>query len=84
MELNDAEVAALQAVVAAKLRMWDAASAAEKLIGCEIDTNSDEFECLCAGLDRPEDAEIVTADELAEVFNLHVCDDDCRSNGCPR
>lgn len=56
MKLTNEQRKALREVVNAKLRLWDAASAAENLFpGAVINTCGDALENICVGLDTIED-----------------------------
>lgn len=63
-------MAALRQVIKLKLSLWDASSAAEELLGCDIDTNGRGLENICVGLPTPEDADDVSEEDLIEIFEL--------------
>lgn len=65
--LNTVQRRALRKVVEAKLRLRQAAARAEELLGCDIDTQSDEFDALCA-VANPGDE--FTSAELIDAFQL--------------
>ncbi len=69
---NDLQRAALKEVVKAKLKLWDASTAAEKLLGepNEIDTGGVGLEALCIGLDTVEEVDQLSDEILAEAFEL--------------
>lgn len=78
MHLSTEQQTALRKVVSAKLALWDASNEAEKLLGCDIDTNGAELEGLCSMI--PNDYE-VPEHELREAFEL---DDACGLCECGR
>ena len=61
---------ALHDVVKQKLRLWDIATAAETLLGCEIDTNSRLFNDLCAAFDEVDDVDGISERDLITAFEL--------------
>lgn len=94
MGLTNEQQKALQDVVAAKIKLWDAAQKAESLLGFDIDMNIPELESLCSSMNTPEEAYDLSNESLLAAFSIdddlneeelmgdHVCDDDCRSFGC--
>lgn len=67
MKLTDEQQDALRKVVDAKLALWDAADAAEKVLGFDIDSGGDELDGFCAMIDGAEDLD---HDDLIEAFGL--------------
>jgi len=66
--LTDTQRRAIQEVVAAKIRLWEAAGEAERLLGRDIDTHA--IDLLCGRLDKPADAYDVSDDDLIQSFDL--------------
>lgn len=74
MTLTPAQFDALRLVVKKKLELWDASTAAEKLIGEEfgIEPDCDGLISLCASIDMPEDVDLVSNGHLAEAFGISL------------
>jgi hypothetical protein len=70
--MNDKKQACvkLREVLRHRLMAWDAASAAEKLLGCDIDSQSDEVECFLSGLNVTSDADDVSDEDILALFEV--------------
>lgn len=75
MKLTEEQREALREVVRAKLRLWDVSVEAEKLIGVDIDTGSEELETACLTADSVEEVEDLPDEMLLSLLdrrNLEV------------
>ena len=60
----------LRDVLRYRLMAWDASSAAEDLLGFEIDSASDNIDSALVGIDRPEEVDNVSDETIAKIFDL--------------
>lgn len=58
---------AMQSLVKAKLRLWNAADRVEKLFNRDIDSNSESLENLCVGLSNQAEVSSVSYSQLTRA-----------------
>lgn len=70
MTLTAEQRQVLITVLKAKLLLWDLSREAEKVLGCELDVESESVGYLCAAFDSEDDVDSTEDSLLIEAFEL--------------